>query len=284
MNSIETIFEKNYENTDKEYLNDKNKDYVNNNDKLLYCGFCHTPKEQIVSVNGNLRKVFKSCKCEEEKIKREVEELKVFGHQMRISLLKEQVFDDSILFTQTFEKEDGSLEHRREGENYVKKFCEMEKENIGLLLTGSVGVGKTYLASAIANALIEKGISVKMTNFTKILNDMMNLEINKNKYLEKLNRHRLLIIDDFGMERDTSFATEHIFNVIDSRYRANKPIIITTNLSIDILINANSLSKQRVYSRILEMATPIIFTGENKRIAKMKEKAKKINKILMEGR
>lgn len=62
MNSTETIFEKNYENTDKEYLNDKNKDYVNNNDKLLYCGFCHTPKEQIISFNGNLRKVFKNCR------------------------------------------------------------------------------------------------------------------------------------------------------------------------------------------------------------------------------
>ena len=67
-------------------------------------------------------------------------------------------------------------------------------------------VGKTYLASAIANALIEKEISVKMTNFATILNDMMNLNINKNKYIEKLNKHRLLIIDDFGMERDTLFA------------------------------------------------------------------------------
>ena len=107
----------------------------------------------------------------------------------------------------------------------------MEKENIGLLFTGSVGTGKTYLASAIANALIEKEVSVKMTNFAIILNDMMNLEINKNKYIANLNRYRLLIIDDFGMERDTPFATEHIFNVIDSRYRADKPIILTTNLS-----------------------------------------------------
>ena len=160
----------------------------------------------------------------------------------------------------------------------------MEKENIGLLFTGPVGTGKTYLASAIANALIEKEISVKMTNFAVILNDMMNLEINKNKYVEKLNKYRLLIIDDFGMERDTPFATEHIFNIIDSRYRANKPIILTTNLSAKQLTSPANLKEQRIYSRLLEMATPILFTGENRRIAKMKEKARKVSTILMESR
>ena len=113
---------------------------------------------------------------------------------------------------------------------------------------------------------------------------MMNLEINKNKYVEKLNKYRLLIIDDFGMERDTPFATEHIFNVIDSRYRANKPIILTTNLSAKQLTSPNNLKEQRIYSRLLEMATPILFTGENRRISKMKEKARKVNTILMESR
>ena len=111
----------------------------------------------------------------------------------------------------------------------------------------------------------------------------MNLEINKNKYIEKLNKNRLLIIDDFGMERDTPFATEHIFNIIDSRYRANKPIILTTNLSATQLTAPKNLKEQRIYSRILEMAIPILFTGENRRLSKMKAKAKRLNTMLMEG-
>ena len=85
------------------------------------------------------------------------------------------------------------------------------------------------------------------------------------------------------MERDTPFATEHIFNVIDSRYRANKPLILTTNLNAAQLTAPSNLKEQRIYSRILEMAIPILFTGENRRLSKMKAKAKRLNTMLMEG-
>ena len=280
MDSTENIFGRVFKCLEKGVLNEKNGDYVNENDGLVYCGVCHSPKQQLKDIGGNLRKIPKNCICRE----KEKQCWKELEHQSILSDLRKQAFEDKLLQDQTFEAEDGSLEHRNIGENYVRKFEEMEKENIGLLLTGPVGTGKTYLASSIANALIEKEISVKMTNFAVILNDMMNLEINKNKYIENLNKYRLLIIDDFGMERDTPFATEHIFNVIDSRYRANKPIILTTNLSAKQLTSPNNLKEQRIYSRLLEMATPILFTGENRRIARMKEKARKVNTILMESR
>jgi len=80
-----------------------------------------------------------------------------------------------------------------------------------------------------------------MTNFSVILNDMTNFEIDKSKYINNLNRKELLIIDDFGMERDTDFAAEHIFNIIDGRYRSGKPLIITTNLNISALTNPETI-------------------------------------------
>ena len=264
-------------------LNEEIGDYIGAKDELIYCGLYNTPKQQISIIPEVSRKMIENHTGREEKLNKESDRWKDFERMSRIAELREEAFDDRLLSEQTFRKDDGSLEHERTGQNYVEKFEEMEKENIGLLFTGPVGTGKTFLASAIANALIEREISVKMTNFAIILNDMMNLEINKNKYITNLNEYRLLIIDDFGMERDTPFATEHIFNVIDSRYRANKPIILTTNLSATKLTAPSNLKEQRVYSRILEMAVPIVFSGENKRIVKMKEKVRKANTLLING-
>ena len=183
MESTRNIFTRVFEKMEKGTFNEKNGDYISEKDGLIYCGLCHTPKQQLSEVGGSSRKIPKNCACRQKEIDKERQRWKALEHQRIVSDLREEAFEDKLLQNQTFEKEDGSLEHRKIGENYVKKFGEMEKENIGLLLTGPVGTGKTYLASAIANALIEKEISVKMTNFAIILNDMMNLEINKNKYI-----------------------------------------------------------------------------------------------------
>ena len=98
--------------------------------------------------------------------------------------------------------------------------------------------GKSYLAGCIANALMEKEIPVHMTNFALILNDLCSPALRgRNEYISRLCRYPLLIIDDFGMERGTDYGLEQVFNVIDSRYRSGKPLIVTTNLTLDDLQN-----------------------------------------------
>ena len=56
---------------------------------------------------------------------------------------------------------------------YVKHWEDMKAENIGYLLWGSGGTGKNYFAGCIANALMEKEISVRMTNFALVLNNLV---------------------------------------------------------------------------------------------------------------
>lgn len=140
---------------------------------------------------------------------------------------------------------------------------QMRENNYGLLLWGKVGTGKSYFAGCIANALMEQEISVRMTNFSAILNDLTASFEGRNEYIERLCRFPLLILDDFGMERGTEYGLEQVYNVIDSRYRSRKPLIVTTNLSLTELQNPQDTAHARIYDRVLEMCLPILFTGEN---------------------
>ena len=78
------------------------------------------------------------------------------------------------------------------------------------------------------------------------------------------------IIDDLG-ERGTGFALEQMFEVIDSRCRSKKPMIITTNLTLHEMRNPPDLAYARIYDRILERCAPILFNGENFRKQKAEE-------------
>ena len=79
----------------------------------------------------------------------------------------------------------------------------MRAENIGLLLWGDVGTGKSFFAGCIANALMEKEIPVCMTNFARIINDLASRFEGRNEYIDRLFRYPLLILEDFGVERST---------------------------------------------------------------------------------
>ena len=101
-----------------------------------------------------------------------------------------------------------------------------------------------------------------MTNFALILNDLAATFEGKNEYISNLCRYPLLILDDFGMERGTEYGLEQVYNVIDSRYRSGKPLIVTTNLTLTELQNPQDTPHARIYDRLLEMCAPVCFSGE----------------------
>lgn len=201
-----------------------------------------------------------------------------FERIQRLNVLKSMCFDDSGLYGWNFENDNGRNPVIAKAKMYVSKWSEMMSNNSGLLLWGDVGTGKTYFAACIANALIEKGASVRMTNFSAILNDLF-YESDKNGYIERLNNHSLLIIDDLGIERDTHYALEQVYNIVDARYKSGKPFIVTTNLSLDEMKNPLDTAHKRIYDRVLEMCVPIRFCGENFRIQKSADKMKTVKKL-----
>lgn len=178
-------------------------------------------------------------------------------HLDRVELLKITGFTDESMRGWTFERDSGRCPQMAHAKTYVEHFAEMEKQNIGYLLWGPVGTGKSFFAGCIANALMEQEVTVRMTNFAKILNDLNAAYDGRNAYIERLNRCRLLILDDFGMERGTEYGLEQIYNVIDSRYRSGSPLIVTTNLTLTQLKNPPDTAHGRIYDRVMEMCAPL---------------------------
>ena len=223
------------------------------------------------------------CGCQRaEREKREAAE-KRRSHLETVERLKRQGFTDPAMREWTFANDNGKCPQMKNAAGYVERWEEVQTGNYGLILWGKVGTGKSYFAGCIANALMEKEIPVCMTNFALILNDLAASFTGRNEYIARLCSFPLLILDDFGMERGTEYGLEQVYNVIDSRYRSNKPLIVTTNLTLEELQNPEDTAHARIYDRLIEMCSPICFTGENFRKAAAQEKMKRL-KTLFAGK
>lgn len=252
-------------------------------DGLLYCGICKTRKQYNPSFNGKVMIVRVPCKCEQEQRRKEEEERKRDEEIARVRRMKVTCIHDKGLLECTFSNDDGSVRQMKVARWYVDTWQERKANNDGLLLWGNIGTGKTFFAGCIANALIEKGESVLMTNFAKILNTLSGIySEDKNEFIAGLMRYSLLIIDDLGIERNTEYAKEQVFNIIDERYKAKLPLIVTTNLSLDQIKDADELMYKRIYDRVLSICVPVSFRGESHRKMEHVERTQKVMKEIME--
>lgn len=239
-------------------------------DGLLHCKKCDGTRETMITFMGKERKVRCICRCQKEALNAE-EEARKNAEKMRwIEKLRKTSFQDKKLTEWTFYNDDGSHpEIMKAARNYVENFKEFKKDGKGLLLYGDVGTGKTYVAAAIANALVDRGVPVMMTNFVRIANKLQESFNGRQAYLDNLNKFDLLVIDDLAAERKTEYMQEIVFNVVDARYRSGLPMIITTNLGIAAIKNATETAERRVYDRVLEKCFPIEVKGKSHRRKKV---------------
>jgi DNA replication protein DnaC len=93
----------------------------------------------------------------------------------------------------------------------------------------------------------------------------------------------LLIIDDLGVERSTDFALEQVYAVVNERYKSGLPLIVTTNLAISEIREAQDEAHDRIFSRLLEMCTPIQIQGNDRRVTISKEKHELTEEVLFRG-
>ena len=207
--------------------------------------------------------------------------------QQRLLEKRREAFGDALsLYDYRFERDSGTVPQMEKIRSYAESWDAMYRENMGLLLWGKPGSGKTFAAGCIANHLIERegrrSAAVRMTTFGTILNRLPGMPLaDKEHYLRGFQTCDLLILDDFGMERRTDYAREQVFHIIDSRYLARRPLIITTNLSLRELKNPVDMMDQRLYDRVLEMCVPVCFDGESQRRSRAGEKVRRFKELAM---
>ena len=223
------------------------------------------------------------CDCRKKEIERQEEELRRAKEMKAVAELKKRSLMDERMTDATFENFQQTKQNARQlrlCRRYAEHFGEMLEKNQGLLFYGGVGTGKTYSAACIANYLLCRRWSVVMTSFVKLLNSMQTFREDDSVMLNRLNRAKLLIIDDLGAERGTDFALEKVYDIIDSRYRARLPVILTTNLGIDELKQATDIRYARIYDRIFEMCYPLEFVGRSWRKAEANRRFKEFEALL----
>ena len=253
-------------------------------DGLLYCGKCHTPKEAYFSKEtaqwlGHDRHPT-DCDCQRAAREKQQAAESRQKHLETVEDLKRRGFTDPAMRNWTFEHDNGRNPQTETARFYVESWETMQAENIGYLFWGGVGTGKSYLAACIANALMEQEVPVCMTNFATILNDLAASFEGRNEYISRLCSYPLLILDDFGMERGTEYGLEQVYSVIDSRYRSGKPLIATTNLTLEELQHPQDTPHARIYDRLTSMCAPVRFTGSNFRKETAQEKLERLKQLM----
>ncbi len=254
-----------------EELIQKNKGDYYDEEGLLVCGKCNGRKQSKhqfpIGDNYELveRIVSHLCDCEKANMDEKEEIRKQEEFEQTVKRNRDIGFPEKEMQNWTFKNDDMTNVRITEAmKKYVENFEHFRKRGKGLLLHGGCGTGKTYAACEIANALIDEGYRVLVTNFARIINTLQGT-FERQEYIDSLNRFQLLVIDDLGIERDTAYAKEQVFNVIDSRYRLGLPMIITTNLTMDKIQKYDDIGNNRIYDRILERCHPIEVKGVSRR-------------------
>lgn len=236
-------------------------------DGFLHCSECGQKIETLVEFplfeegKTEMRKMRTSCKCRD-KEKEEIEKRFEYEERQRqimklrgLSLMDSKLKDARFATYRVTEENEKAFELAKK---YVSRFDYMYEKGQGLMFYGDVGTGKSYVAAVIANELIERLRLVVMTSFVKLLD---GADREDKDFIRKLNQADLLVIDDLGTERSTNYALERVYDIIDSRYRTGKPIIITTNLRMAEMKTCDDIRYNRIYDRIFEMCYPEKMTG-----------------------
>ena len=239
----------------------------NSKDKIFHnkCKFCGKDLKPIgldyLYANMPLSSIeYERCDCkqardywneidlkeEKQKKRKQFEQMiRQFYIQNYISKQIQDYQFDNFIITETNKKE---VEIAKD---FTKKCINKNQKN-GLIITGKSGVGKTHLATAILNQLTEKDMLVLMGRLILLLDvikdTFKDFSSKEKDIIELYSKVDVLIIDDLGTERISSWALEKLYTIIENRNENKLPIIVTTRFNKESLLDRFSQSEDEELS------------------------------------
>ncbi|MGL5151413.1 MAG: ATP-binding protein [Clostridium sp.] len=252
------------------------------NDEIEVCKVCKEPLERNIELFGQIKRVRKICSCtvkikaEKERIEREKERQIYLNRIVKNSLMDSRYKDATF---QNWNYLRGNSKLFNVIQSYAEQYKRIKEDNIGLIIYGNPGCGKTYGVCCIANYLLAKGVPTICISINGILDRIKSTydpygREEEESIIRSFSSADFLIIDDLGTELKNEWTSSRVYRIIDGRYRNNLPTIITTNLTLKDIRNRYD---ERVYDRIREMCTSVICDGKSIREEISKEKSEKLN-------
>jgi len=209
------------------------------------------------------------CKaCEREKMLQEMEERTKNAAQKKLntmltnSMLQkrfiDKTFDNFAPFGMDKEKQQRVLSIAKD---FADDFYRHRQVGTWLLFMGSVGTGKNHLCAAIINQVIRAGCTALFTKTPRLLREVKDTfhrdsEITQSEIITRMGNIDLLVIDEVGIQFGTDTERMILYEILDLRYEAMLPVILTTNITD--LKSLEKLLGVRIIDRLYEGESKIV--------------------------
>ena len=151
-----------------------------------------------------------------------------------------------------------TLEQRESLEGALREARSFARDPQGwLVFQGMNGCGKTHLAAAIGNYQLKQGRPVFFLSVADLLDHLRSTfspesPVSYDELFERVRNTPLLILDDMGEHSATPWAREKLYQIINHRYNAALPTVITTSLPLEEI-------EDRISSRMVDPRVSNVF-------------------------
>lgn len=230
------------------------------------CPWCgHVLEPRGVMLNGRVAWVaYEPCGCDGEAAAAKEEEA-------RENEARERERKAKLIRSGVKKRYLGATVDEVEAQLYMERFG--SDDGRGLYIHGNVGTGKTYLASALARMFIDAGYSVVLTTTLSMLEDIQDTYGKEASSLDAVLRFAgsdVLILDDFGKESASAWSASMLFQIVNHRYEAMRPLIVTSQYDLAglekrIARQGEYESARAIVSRLRQMCHVIELSGNDRR-------------------